>query len=383
MHGTAISLDDLSDLIDLIYEGATEPLPWQQSLERLREALGASYATLILRPTRPDAPGFMVNAGAVSTWAVDAYEGTFYALDPLIDLPQGELHTVTEILGEDGWRASAFYQQFNAPLDIFHILGADIPGPDGGQCRLRISRSHGAPAFDAADKAFCARLLSHLQRALSLYGQLERSEVERRLYATAVERMRIGTLILDSRQQVLESNQAAQELLAAGDGLQLLDGCLQASVVRDNQALQRLISEARQQRQPNGPQVAEAIMLTRPSGRPALGVVVQSLRPNREQTEGGEARVAVFLRDPEQTASVPQQPLRQLFGFTPTEAELAAQLANGLSLEDACVRMSISRNTAKSHLRAIFAKAGVNRQSELACTLHASVAFLCGNQPAN
>ena len=92
--------------------------------------------------------------------------------------------------------------------------------------------------------------------------------------------------------------------------------------------------------------------------------------------------MAVFLRDPEQTASVPQQPLRQLFGFTPTEAELAAQLANGLSLEDACARMSISRNTAKSHLRAIFGKAGANRQSELACMLHGSVAFLCGNPSA-
>lgn len=381
MHGTDISLDGLSALIDLIYEGATEALPWQQSLERLREALGASYATLILRPAKPGAPGFMVNAGAVSTWAVDAYEGTFYALDPFIDLPLGEVHTVTEILGEEGWRESAFYQQFNAPLDIFHILGADIPGPDGDQCRLRISRSHGAPAFDAADKAFCTRLLSHLQRALSFYERLERSEVERRLYASAVERMRIGTLILDGHKQVLESNQAAQELLAAGDGLQVLEGCLQASVGRDNQALQRLISQAQQRRQPNGPQVAEAIMLTRPSGRPALGVVVQCL-PGREQMESGEARVAVFLRDPEQTASVPQQPLRQLFGFTPTEAELAAQLANGLSLEDACARMSISRNTAKSHLRAIFGKAGVNRQSELACMLHGSVAFLCGNPSA-
>ncbi|WP_345774677.1 helix-turn-helix transcriptional regulator [Pseudomonas sp. PSE14] len=51
-------------------------------------------------------------------------------------------------------------------------------------------------------------------------------------------------------------------------------------------------------------------------------------------------------------------------------------------MEDACARMSISRNTAKSHLRAIFGKAGVNRQSELACTLHGSVAFLCGNPSA-
>lgn len=379
MHGTDISPDDLSRLIDRIYEGAAEAVPWQQSLESLRSALRASYATLILRPAKPGDPGFMVNAGAISSGALDAYESTYYALDPFIDLPVDEVHTVAEILGEAGWRESAFYQQFNAPLDIFHILGADLADA-GGDCRLRICRPHGAPAFDAADKAFCARLLPHFKRALRLHGRLERSEVERRLYASAVERMRIGTLILDSRQQVLESNQAACELLAAGDGLFLLDGCLQASVRRDDLALQRLIAQASRERQGGGPQVAEAITLARPSGRAALGVVVQSL-PGRNPAEGKQAQVAVFLRDPEQTASVPQQSLRQLFGFTPAEAALAAQLANGLSLEDASLRLNISRNTAKAHLRSIFGKAGVNRQSELACVLHSSVAFLCAEKP--
>jgi len=379
MRGTDLSPDELSGLIDLIYEGATEALPWQRSLERLREALHASHVTLVLRPTTPDTPGFMVIAGAVSTWALNAYENVYYALDPLVDLPHGEVHTVTDLLGEDGWRNSAFYQQFNAPLDIFHILGADFPGGDGGECRLRISKPHRAPPFDAIDKAFCARLLPHLQRALKLYSRLERTEGERHLYATAFERLHIGSFILDNHLQVLECNQAARELLATDDGLFLQDGRLRVINQRDDSALTQLIAQACQARERNGPHIAQAITLSRPSNRPALGVVVQCL-PGRGLREGGETRVVVFVRDPERTACVPEHSLRQLFGFTASEAVLAAQLANGLSLEDACQQMNISRNTAKSHLRAIFGKAGVNRQSDLALALHSSVAFLCANE---
>ncbi|MFZ6049888.1 helix-turn-helix transcriptional regulator [Pseudomonas sp. CR3202] len=378
MNASDFSLDDLSQLIEQIYQGASEELPWQRSLEQLRTALQANYVTLILRPSTPGDPGFMVNAGPVETWAISAYSDTYYALDPFVGLPEGEVHTVAELLGEERWRQSAFYLNFNAPLDVFHIMGADLRTPDGIECRLRICRPHQASPFNAQDKAFCVRLLSHLQRAVNLHGQLKRSEVQRQLYASAVERMQIGTILLDNNLQVLETNQAASDLLDEGDGLSLSNERLGAAYRRDNQALQRLVKLALEERQKAGPQIAEAITLQRPSGRSSLGVVVQSL-PREESLEGRHPAVAVFLRDPERRAPVQQQPLRQLFGFTPAEAALAIQLAHGDTLDEAGERLNIRRNTVKAHLRAIFSKAGVTRQSELAYVLHNSVAVLGGS----
>ncbi|MBT8766043.1 helix-turn-helix transcriptional regulator [Metapseudomonas boanensis] len=377
MNASELSLDELSELIEQIYEGASEDVPWQRSLEQLRTALQANYVTLILRPSTPGDPGFMVNAGPVETWAISAYSETYYALDPFIGLPSGEVHTIAELLGEERWLESAFYQQFNAPLDVFHVMGADLHTTDGIECRLRVCRPHGVPGFNAADKAFCARLLPHLRRAVNLHGQLKRSEVERQLYASAVERMQIGTVILDNNLKVLETNQAAKELLAENDGLSLFNEGLSAAYRRDNQALQRLIKQAQEERLKQGPQIAEAITLQRPSGRSSLGVVVQSL-PSQESLEGKQPAVAVFLRAPERRASVQQQPLRQLFGFTPAEAALAIQLAHGNSLDEAGAQLNIRRNTVKAHLRSIFSKAGVTRQSELAYVLHSSVAVLGG-----
>jgi len=40
-------------------------------------------------------------------------------------------------------------------------------------------------------------------------------------------------------------------------------------------------------------------------------------------------------------------------------------LANGLTLDEAATELDVSRNTVKSHLSAVFAKTGVNRQTQL------------------
>jgi DNA-binding CsgD family transcriptional regulator/PAS domain-containing protein len=370
-------LDELGQLIELIYEGPSEALPWQQSLEQLRSRLQASYVTLILRPSTADDPGFVVNAGTVSTWAVSAYGNTYYALDPFVGLPPGEVHTVTEILGEERWLNSAFYQQFNAPLNVFYIMGADLRTPDGSECRLRICRPHTGDAFSTVDKALLARLLPHLRRAVGLRSQLKRSEAECRLYATAVERLQIGTLILDDNRKVLAINQTASELLAENDGLRLVEGSLQAACNRDDRALQRLIGQVQEKRLQPGPKIAEAITLKRPSSRGTLGVVVQSV-PRLDGPENRLPALVVYLRNPEHKACVQQQTLRQLFGFTPAEAELTIQLAQGHSLDEAGARLNIRRNTVKTHLRAIYAKAGVTRHTELTHLLHSSVAVLGG-----
>jgi DNA-binding CsgD family transcriptional regulator len=66
--------------------------------------------------------------------------------------------------------------------------------------------------------------------------------------------------------------------------------------------------------------------------------------------------------------------VQQLFGLTRKEAELALRLAAGRSLAEGARDQDISLNTARAHLRAIFAKTGIDRQSRLVSVLLKSVA---------
>ena len=56
-------------------------------------------------------------------------------------------------------------------------------------------------------------------------------------------------------------------------------------------------------------------------------------------------------------------------GLTSAEARLASLLASGTSLEDAAAELHISRETARSQLKVVFAKTGTHRQSELVALL--------------
>ena len=82
------------------------------------------------------------------------------------------------------------------------------------------------------------------------------------------------------------------------------------------------------------------------------------------------------MRDAEGKVDPPVRLAQQLFQLTPAETALAIQMANGLSLEEAAEVLGIRRNTARAHLRSIFSKTGVRRQTELVRLFLNSVAWL-------
>lgn len=86
-----------------------------------------------------------------------------------------------------------------------------------------------------------------------------------------------------------------------------------------------------------------------------------------------EATVAIFLFDPSVRNTSPIELFVSSYGLTRSEAEIAHALVLGGNLEDIAGKRGISRNTAKSHLHAIFAKTETNRQSELVSLLLRSV----------
>jgi DNA-binding CsgD family transcriptional regulator len=54
------------------------------------------------------------------------------------------------------------------------------------------------------------------------------------------------------------------------------------------------------------------------------------------------------------------------FGLTAAEAKLAAKLASGVGIDAAASSLGVSRETARSQLKAVFAKTNTRRQAELA-----------------
>jgi len=186
----------------------------------------------------------------------------------------------------------------------------------------------------------------------------------------------VGVFILDQNRQVIECNPAATAILAMSDGLRIVGGNLEATYPNENRSLQRLVRDALAHPKASKISLTDALSISRPSGQLRWGLVVQSIASD-QWTEGKQRpTVAVFVRDTEGKAQPPIRLTQQLFQLTPSETALAIQLANGLSLDEASDALNIRRNTARAHLRSIFSKTGVRRQTELVRLFLNSVAWL-------
>jgi DNA-binding CsgD family transcriptional regulator/PAS domain-containing protein len=373
---SGLTLVEYDGLVRMIYEGTGEATPWGGFLEALRDRLDANYVTMILRPPSPDHSWLVVFAGEARPELAETYNTFFYAIDPFVNLPVGRVMTIEEVVNEDEWLCSAIYQEFLSPLEVRYYLGADLG--DGGEpcCRFRVSRAERSLNFGEVERAICQILLPHLRCAVRLRNQIDVTEAERQLYAATLERLSVGAVILDKRGKILRSNGAATEILRERDGLSISNGGLHAAFGTENRELHAMIDHAINGETSPRPHLVSGMSLTRPSGRPNLGIVVKAA-PTTEWSDSAESpAVVVIIRDVEQKSQTSQTVLKRLYGLTPAESTLALKLLEGMTVDEASEQLHISRNTARCQLRAIFAKTGVTRQTELVRLLLSGVAPL-------
>ena len=90
----------------------------------------------------------------------------------------------------------------------------------------------------------------------------------------------------------------------------------------------------------------------------------------------GLIRCSYLAFDPESGNKGVEAIARSLYGLTTAEARLARILTEGRSPNDACDELHIRRTTARTQLRSVFDKLGVNRQAGLVALLLRSVVLV-------
>jgi len=379
-----LELAEYERLIGNMYDSAMDTRRMTDSLRQVRTLFKANFVTLILRVQDEPLLSPMMVAGDIELGEGGINHYAYYAKSTLFDsLPTDTVFTVDELMSDAEWVSSSFYLLFCQPHNCYQMLGADIRMPDGCTVRFRITRPRDHAHFSNVERTMCAMLLPHLRRSLHMHSLLDRSESLGNLYSQTISRMAVATIVLDESGSVVQLNSVAREILDSKDGLKVVGGRLEATYPSDNRELLRLVRNAFQRARQGGAglQVAEATSISRPSGKVSLGVVVE-LIPSQELVEGkGKPTVVVYVRDAVSKSLLSTVVTSQLYNLTPAETALALELANGLSLEEASETLNIRRNTARAHLRSIFSKTGVRRQTELVRIMLNSVVALGQPQP--
>ena len=171
-------------------------------------------------------------------------------------------------------------------------------------------------------------------------------------------------LKLSAEGKVLWQSPAAEEALAASDELVIRNGRLRLRDSRSDQKLQAAISWA------GG--LDTGVM----SSRGAVPILIE--RGEGLQTQIcwviGEGGMVYFSLD---HAGLSQERLSVaalIYGLSLAQQQLAAHVAQGLSLPEIATAMGITTNTARTHLNRVFEKTGVHNQTALVRVLLSSAA---------
>ena len=343
-----------SELLDALYGGIVDASPWEDFLRALSAWMGSTYATLILTAPGLSEPGTIVTPGGDPKTNED-YLATHFANDPFQGLPEGQVTSFREFLGSQTSPEIDEYKGFLEGAGGDQVLGVDLRFASGLEARCRVTRDRSLPDFTSEDRERFQMLVPHLRNATRLFERLQIEGAEHGVYRGAVEQLGVGTVILDQSGHITRTNAVADTLLQAADGLRVLDGRLILQDPAQQRALEQMLRDAPSKS-------PYRFKVTRASG----GDIAAVARPvTVPAIVRGGAALAIFFSVPGEDAQLDPAAIRDLFQLTRMEAVLAAALASGRSLVEAADTLGIAHNTARAHLRSIFAKTGARRQSQL------------------
>lgn len=346
-----------------------EEEPWRAFLLALAEHVNARHATLILTPPHGSKLGTNITP-TVTPQEAREYIDRYIQIDPFVNLPEGRVVSIYEYVGPTGLDRATAYKEWLHAVDGSHILGVDLKVSSGFEARLRLSRSVGGGPFSPDQRNRVESILPHLRQTLELYQKLATARSEHSVLVDAVEQFSVGTVLLDHGLNVIRLNEVAAAILAEADGIRLHGKSIAIDSASHDKEF-RALAKAATTGKPG--EHRAVMMIERPSGRRELALVMKPVALPDFMHTGHAPAVAVFLTDPSRQRMVQPDAVRKMFSFTPTEATIAAALANGLSVADTSTMLGIAKTTVRAHLRSIFSKLGLNRQSQLVHLIHTSV----------
>ncbi|AVF02689.1 MULTISPECIES: response regulator [Devosia] len=218
-----------------------------------------------------------------------------------------------------------------------------------------------------------ARHIADLRRALGGPEAKLRPGIERIL-----DMLAFGVVVA-SRSGITFANQAAMEMADAGCGL-VSGRTLRAGSSVLNSELKALIESACAAAA-DGEDFVASHSVSRPSSAQDLLLTVCSL-PEPQVSVSSEKLAVVFISDPTRRPDVSNAVLSDLFGLTPTEAEVARALAGGRRTDEIARDLAISATTVAFHLRNLFGKTGTHRQADLVALILTGLASISPAQTA-
>jgi DNA-binding CsgD family transcriptional regulator len=351
------------DLIQRIYLAATDASRWPAFLETLREQIDATSAVFaFLDKTNGGAD---VNAVAgLSPDVVRLYHERYAALDPFANgvgaigpLQPGFIGLAQELISDEELERTEYYEQFGSKYGciggIICVVYADGPLV----AIIGANRQRGR-FFGPGEVSLFRTLFPHLRTGMQIHRELLAKAQFGRAAIATLNRLRYPAFICDENSTVLHMNHAAHAFapqFVAG-------GRIARSSARESTKLRQAIAAAAGTASyPPGQDIVVPLGSTPDTRTTAIVCPLHQ----QEQVTLIRPMVALLVNTGLGLSEKDIDAVSRMYGLTRGEAKLTLALVTGHSLKQIAECLSISYETARTHLKRILAKTGTHRQAEL------------------
>ncbi|WP_193044536.1 helix-turn-helix transcriptional regulator [Mycolicibacterium baixiangningiae] len=356
-----VTLDEFSRLVSAIYDAAVTPEQWVDAMDAVRGMLGATTAAMITA----DGSSRLAKYASIVPEAQSSYNAYYRSIDYVLEAversPVGTIRDGQSLIAIDArsefnldWirrfdvQDGVFVRLSDAPsLTSFLVAAPLLDEPFAGPDRVELVRA----------------LVPHLQQTLRTEKHLDDLRRDAADLAGAIDSMRQAVLVLCANNVVLHCNSAASDLLHRADGLTVRSGRLRAARSDVDGALQRAVAAALGM-DVGGARSGASVLCPRPSGGRTY-VVHTFPFPAGADHDGEDPRALLVIVDPDDRPQPPKDMLRNLFGLTNGESDVALRVTSGQGLAPISEELSVSVATVKTHLQHVFDKTDTHRQAEL------------------
>ncbi len=274
----------------------------------------------------------------------------------------------TDLVAQEKMRTTPFYQDVLTTLGLEYLMaGVSLFGEDY-RTLLKFFRARKQDNFSPGDAKKLGMLMPEIRQMMRFTERL----YERMVLETAETRAGAprgaATIIINSKGEIVQTNQVADTLLSEGKILDAKQKHLYAIDGQDSTALSGLMAKALGN---TGTPAQDCALVGEASGagvHQMLALPVPLEEPPFPWMEALKV-AAVVVIDPMRKVKVDPNILKTLYHITPAETELVNAMANGIKPVQYAAQVNKSVPTVQSQRQAVFEKVGVKNQLELMNTL--------------
>lgn len=366
-------LDALDHAVSQLYDAALHADLWPTALDGIAGVYGACGVTLfpLASETSPSAAFAPHYVSADLVEACDAYFSDWIWRCPInmhfFRKPEYDKTIFdNEVLDEDVLRNDPFYNEYARHFQLLHGMMRVTKPASSHSGFVMISPFSGKRGIPSQQQLKTFDILSsHAAKALAIHAQIGGAKDVTGELSELFTQRNCGVILIDGAGYVIEANGKAIEM--SGDGFQFGRVGIRATAPGQQHVIDGLLSRALhplRRDQGGGP-----VALRRAGGKKPLLVNAIPVRSRSDRSLAGLLSagngILLVIADPEAAASRRGKELFVLLGLSDAEARVAATLGSGISPELAGEHLGISTGTVRNHMKRIFSKLNISRQSEL------------------